>query len=317
MGKVNVVMYHYVRPVGRSRYPDIKALETEAFIKQLDFFQDNGFHFIRMEELIEAFFSLTPLPDKAVLLTFDDGYADHYDTVFPILSNRGIQGSFFIPGEILDGKTLLPVNEIHYILASVPDHGALKTELLSLMDHYRGNGSVFPENDELISGYEKPGKYDDPETVFIKKMLQSVLPEEVRDQIADRLFKKYLGITKEVLASELYINEHQIRHMKKSGMFIGAHGYHHYSLASVPEEEMKEDILRGLQCLDEWIDRDSWVMNYPYGSYNEKTEEFIRSEGAKLAITTKVGILDTDKDDPFNIPRLNTNDFPPVKRDFV
>ena len=36
--KLDIVMYHYVRPISKSRYPKIKGLELEAFKKQLDFF---------------------------------------------------------------------------------------------------------------------------------------------------------------------------------------------------------------------------------------------------------------------------------------
>ena len=311
MSKVNIIMYHYVRSIAGSRYPGIKGLETGDFIKQLDFLKENGFSFIRMEELIASYQESYVLPEKAVLLTFDDAYRDHFTEVFPILHERGIQGSFFVPGEVVDRKVVLPVNKIHFILAVENDHHHLKEELLKMLDQHRGREFDIPENGDLLKEYEKPGKFDDPETVFVKKMLQFVLPERLRDMLLESLFDKIVDVPEKVLWDELYLKDYQIKAMKKSGMFFGAHGYHHYHLGEAGHDEMKEDIIKGLQVIDSCIDRDSWVMNYPYGSYNDDVLQVIRSLGAKLAITTKVGVNDTKKDDAFHICRLNTNDFPP------
>lgn len=57
------------------------------------------FNPVTMEEVIAYYNESYELPDNAVLLTFDDGYIDHYTNVFPILNENGIQGSFFIPGK--------------------------------------------------------------------------------------------------------------------------------------------------------------------------------------------------------------------------
>ena len=50
---------------------------------------------IKMEDL-NNFFNGQSLPPKPLLLTFDDGYIDHY-TEIPFLLDQGIQGSFFSP----------------------------------------------------------------------------------------------------------------------------------------------------------------------------------------------------------------------------
>ena len=64
--------------------------------------------------------------------------------------------------------------------------------------------------------------------------------------------------------------------MKRHGMFIGLHGYDHYWLGKLPKEQMKKDLDKALDTLDEFIDRKRWVMNYPYGSYNQDVLDYIR-----------------------------------------
>ena len=63
--EVTVVMYHYVRDLKNSRYPNIKGLDIEKFKKQINFFKKN-YNFIRMEDLIEYYKSPNEkkLPEK-------------------------------------------------------------------------------------------------------------------------------------------------------------------------------------------------------------------------------------------------------------
>ena len=53
MSFINVVMYHYVRPINDSDYPNIKGLELEGFKRQLDFL-GSKFCFITAEDVVDA-----------------------------------------------------------------------------------------------------------------------------------------------------------------------------------------------------------------------------------------------------------------------
>ena len=52
--EVTVVMYHYIRDLKNSRYPNIKGLDIEKFKKQIKFFKEN-YNFVRIEDLIEYY----------------------------------------------------------------------------------------------------------------------------------------------------------------------------------------------------------------------------------------------------------------------
>ena len=81
--EVTIVMYHYVRDLEHSRFPAIKGLSVERFCRQLDHIQAR-YTPIAADDLMEA---LSPakkeLPTNPILLTFDDGYSDHFTNVFP------------------------------------------------------------------------------------------------------------------------------------------------------------------------------------------------------------------------------------------
>lgn len=315
MSELYISMYHYTRDLKHSRYPEIKGLDVKLFREQIAFMKSN-FNIVTMEQVLEAISTKDKLPEKALLLTFDDGYADNYNVAMPILEEYGVQGSFFIPGKTFTTHQLLDVNKIHYVLASANIYNLVE-DLKKEMDYYRGQEFQYTPTEELFAKYAVASRFDIKETVFVKQMLQTVLPEKLRNIISSKLFAKYVGVTEEQLAYELYMSEEQIRTMKRHGMFIGIHGYDHYWLGNLPVEQMENDISLALDALDEFVDRKQWVMNYPYGNYNKDVLAYISKQGACLGLTTEVRLADIDKDNPLELPRLDCNDFPPKSDNYL
>lgn len=315
MKNLYIAMYHYTRDLKHSRYPKIKGMDTSLFRQQIDY-MSTCFNIVTMEQVMDAVEGRLELPDKALLLTFDDGYIDNYTYAFPILEEFGVQGSFFIPGKTFTTHKLLDVNKIHYVLASA-NICDLVEDVKKEMDYYRGEGYDYASNEELFAQYAVANRLDSGETIFVKRMLQTVLPERVRGIISSNLFKKYVGVTEEQLAYELYMTEDQIRTMKRHGMFIGIHGNDHYWLGNLSTEQMKNDISMALDTLDEFIDKKHWVMNFPYGSYNQKVLDYIRSQGACVGLTTEVRVAEIGKDNALTLPRFDCNDFPPISKNYL
>ena len=129
---LTVVMYHYVRPISRSRYPGIKGLELELFREQLGYIARH-YTAVTMEAVVAAIRGEESLPSNAALLTFDDGYRDHHDFVLPLLVEKGLQGSFFVPAKPVVSKCVLDVNKVHFILASASDAGLVAAEMELMM----------------------------------------------------------------------------------------------------------------------------------------------------------------------------------------
>lgn len=314
MNQLKIVMYHYVRDLLHSRYPKIKGLDVNLFRQQIQFLKSN-FSIVTMEEVILACGGGQKLPENSVLLTFDDGYIDNYTYILPILEEFGVQGSFFIPGKTFTTHQLLDVNKIHYILASA-NISSLVEDVFERLNHYRGTEFSYPSNEELFYEYAVESRFDSKEIIFIKRILQTVLPEKLRNQISSDLFEKYVGVSEEQLAYELYMTKEHIKTMKCHGMFIGLHGYDHYWLGNLDRAKMQQDVDKALEVMDEFIDRNCWVMNYPYGNYNQDVLDYISSKGAVLGLTTEVEAAEIGKDQPLELPRLDCNDFPPKSQNY-
>jgi hypothetical protein len=215
-----------------------------------------------------------------------------------------------MPGKVIKEEKVLDVNKLHFLLASV-DIINLKDNVFSLLDYYRGREFEIPENGVLYAELASPGRFDNKDTVFIKRLLQHKLDENLRNFITDDLFRKFISISERAFSKELYMNMTQVKLMKNHGMYFGIHGYDHYWLGLLDDESMKRDVDMALDVFDEVLDKDNWVMCYPYGSYNTETLEYLRSIKCSLGFTTEVAVARFPTDKYLELPRLDTNDFPP------
>ena len=96
MNSLTIVMYHYVRELKHSRYPEIKGLTTDLFKEQIAYLK-KYYNPISAYDLMDAIYSGSDLPPKSLLLTFDDAYVDHFTEVYPVLDREKISGCFFPP----------------------------------------------------------------------------------------------------------------------------------------------------------------------------------------------------------------------------
>ena len=122
-------MYHYVRPIQNSEYPNLKGLELSSFKNQLDFFSKH-YKFITAEEVLMAADGLLNISENSIWLTFDDGYKDHFQYVLPELKSRNIQGSFFPIADASQNNLLPDVNAIQFIIQAINNDDLLYEVLL-------------------------------------------------------------------------------------------------------------------------------------------------------------------------------------------
>ncbi len=85
-GDFMVLSYHDVRDdPARDRVADAMTISTAELISQFSWLREHGYHPVSIDDLLMARDGGKPLPDKALLLTFDDGYLSTYTRVFPLL----------------------------------------------------------------------------------------------------------------------------------------------------------------------------------------------------------------------------------------
>ncbi len=303
-------MYHFVRDLEHSRYPEIKGLRLSEFKEQIDYIQRH-YTIVEMQEMIKAVESPNnSLPPRPLLLTFDDGYLDHFTNVYPLLEERGLQGCFFPPAKAILEHEVLDVNKIHFILASVEEKSKITDAMFSMMNEARGEYELEP-NEVFFRRLAQPNRFDTGEVIFIKRALQRDLPKAVRKIIVDKLFRKYVTADEASFAMELYVSVDQLKCMERNGMFIGSHGFDHVWLDTLEAKEQEKEVDKSLDFLETvGCETGQWAMCYPYGGYNDSLLSILRRRGCRIGLTPRVGIADLRSENPLVLSRLDTNDLP-------
>ena len=307
--RVTIVMYHYVRQLEGSRYPRIRALPLAAFHQQLDYIARH-YQVIGAAELVAAIRGGDPLPPAALLLTFDDGYADHFTHVLPELERRGWRGSFFPVADAVTRRRMLDVNKLHFVLAAAPDASRLAAEVL---DAVRANRSRLGLDEPAVYEARCRGdsRYDPPDVTLVKRMLQRELPAPLRTEITDDLFRRFVSGDEAAFADELYLSAGQLREMLDRGMHVGSHGATHRWMNTLTRDEQAQEIDASLRLLSELgAPTSDWVMCYPYGGYDASLLDVVQERGCAAGLAVRTAVAELGTDDPLALPRLDTNDLP-------
>ena len=96
--KVPIIMYHHIADPP-PRTDDIRrdlSLPPQLFERHLRYLVEAGYQPITLYQLARHLREGAPLPPRPIILTFDDGYRDHYTHAYPLLKEYGFVGTFFL-----------------------------------------------------------------------------------------------------------------------------------------------------------------------------------------------------------------------------
>jgi peptidoglycan/xylan/chitin deacetylase (PgdA/CDA1 family) len=126
---VPVLMYH---SVGAEKNNDA-VISRERFSEQMAFLHREQYNPITLDELYAYLAEKRPLPSKPIVLTFDDGYRDTYEIVYPILKQYGFRSTLFmIVSEIDQRLTLQELREMKAAGMEIASHSYTHRDLGSL-----------------------------------------------------------------------------------------------------------------------------------------------------------------------------------------
>lgn len=95
---IPVLCYHDVNPTTGNEL----LLHPNKFRKQMQYLKDHGYTPLSMDQLYSFLKEDGALPEKPVVLTFDDGYVGNYTYAFPVLKEFGFNATIFIISDCID-----------------------------------------------------------------------------------------------------------------------------------------------------------------------------------------------------------------------
>ena len=256
-------------------------IKLKTFESQLQLYK-KYFNLVSLDDFYQQKFN----NDKFnICLTFDDGFANNYKYVLPLLEQYQVPAAFFITGIRNEGYDIL------------------WNDILSVS--YRcGPSKIVFKNEVFVKGKDK--KYISSST---DKCLVDILrPTEFEDK-AELL--QILDPFKNTAESDywLQMTEEQIRILSGSKWAtIGSHGYYHNDLAKISIASAKEEIIQSKRYLETITGKEIKALAFPYGSYTKEVVNEAKNEGYLQLLVTDF-LFPDDPIDPTLRERLTINPF--------
>ena len=268
------VMYHYVRDPAARPQVGYRSMDPATFEAQLDSLcrirTPVGWPAVR-----DALEGRRALPSDAIMLMFDDGLADHHRQVLPSLAKRGIPGVFFVLARTAqDGLAL--GHRLH-VLGAVMGSAALRDAVMDGLDPITAARYRSLQSDLQTAGVADP---DDPWKRPLQRELEAAVEPILSDLIGERFGSEA------DLASELYLNAHQIRDLTLNGMALGGHGRDHPWLDFVGRQRIHTELEASRSFLAQFA-VGPWPFAYPYGGVPRGAGTIMHDAGFAAAFTAR------------------------------
>lgn len=254
------------------------------------------------------------IPRRAVVLTFDDGYADNLWNAKPILERWELPATVFVATgyvgqsrefwwDVLDRLLLHP--------GTLP--GTLDVRLNGRVYEWQlGESAIYTDNDCRRHSTWRAEGTDDPtprHTLYrsLHKLLQP-LPEIENRQILDQLLT-WSDASPEGRPGHRALSPDELISLEEGGLVeVGAHTVTHSFLSSFPAATQRNEITQGKFRLEEILGHSVSNFCYPYGAYTTETVALVKS----AAFTSACSCLQTvvgPGTDPFLLPRFQIGDW--------
>lgn len=117
---IPILLYHRV-----GSEVDDYTVTTTRFEKDMETLRWEGFNTLTLEQVKKHLQRAnSPLPEKPIIITFDDGYLDNYTNVFPILQKYSMKASFYIITGMVGLDDRLTISQIREMEAAGMDFGS-------------------------------------------------------------------------------------------------------------------------------------------------------------------------------------------------
>jgi peptidoglycan/xylan/chitin deacetylase (PgdA/CDA1 family) len=137
-----ILMYHHVVPaLPEDEFQATLSVTTDEFAAQAAYLKCAGYTAITMAQLFDAIDGKVALPERPVMLTFDDGNDDAYTQAYPVLRQHGLVGSFaVITGYIEAGGPFLTWAQI----------GEMSDAGMEMMSHSVSHSDLGASDDDTV-----------------------------------------------------------------------------------------------------------------------------------------------------------------------
>jgi peptidoglycan/xylan/chitin deacetylase (PgdA/CDA1 family) len=287
---LHILAYHRVLDDDHSTFPFDEAVistTTRTFRRQMEFVRRN-FNVISFRQLADLEDEKRQWPERALIITFDDGYRDNYTNAFPILKEMGFSATIFLAVGHISQAKLFWWDFIAYCFKQTP----LSSVTLPLF------------NSEPLSLADARARRKATDCVldWIKEV-----PEEVKSKFVATLAENLEVRLPENLATGVHLTWDEVREMVAGGLEFGSHTMTHPILSNVQPAQLAEEISESKKIMERELEREAIAFSYPVGgrtSFNEVVKDVVKKCGFRYAVSYREGVAKKTSD-PYSLPRIH------------
>ncbi|MDP3225707.1 MAG: polysaccharide deacetylase family protein [Rubrivivax sp.] len=282
-GRLSVLVLHRVLPGPDPLYPE--AIDAARFRQMCEWLR-SLFTVLPLDVAVQHLQSGS-LPERALAITFDDGYADNCEVAMPILRSLGMPATVFVTTGFLNGGCMW--NDI-------------------VVESFRRTWQDQVTLDDLLPA---PGLQSLLLTTptLRRAALESVIGAVKYLPAADRLdtvhrIARRLGVT---LPNDLMMSSAQVLALRQGGLQVGAHTVTHPILTTLPLDEARQEMQQSKTFLEQLLDERVGLFAYPNGKpgqdFDTRCVTLAKEVGFDAAVTTAPGAA-SSQTDLYQLPRF-------------
>jgi peptidoglycan/xylan/chitin deacetylase (PgdA/CDA1 family) len=290
-----ILTYHRIADLSTDLFYDpVISATPDSFRAQVEWLH-NRVRLLTLDELIDHVASGAPWREPVILLTFDDGYQDNFDLAAPILDERKVPATFFIPTAFLETPKLPWWDHVAYVIK--------QTRACRLILERDPNGGSPPLDIDLQATSR---------STAIMTIVRAFLDETIADEcwfLNQLTGRGMVEVDSEFLGRKLFMSWDHIQQLASSstGFAIGSHAHSHRKLAGLDDESQHRELADSKQMLEARLGRPIKTLAYPYGwpgTYTLITKALAAQAGYLLAFSSQPGINRLTGFDRYEVKRL-------------
>jgi peptidoglycan/xylan/chitin deacetylase (PgdA/CDA1 family) len=236
-----------------------------------------------------------PMPPRACLVTFDDGWWDNLKFAAPILRHERVPALLFVATDYVGTDRVFWQEQLAMLLFSAWRAGTRARELLQRF--------------QAVELLDLPESRARPAIRRIITSLKARSPAELADTItATARFLEETGIEVKPAATDRFLSWDEVKNLAtEAPVAIGSHCCSHIPLTKLDAEQ----VARELESSRERIRTEAAIvvqdLAYPNGDCDQQTLRLTAAAGYRMAFSTESGYA-TPGDNPHNLRRINIHE---------
>ncbi|PQJ85133.1 polysaccharide deacetylase family protein [Aliivibrio sifiae] len=256
----------------------IMEMAERDLVEFIKYSKNNGYEFISIDDVLSLDVGTN---NKCIVLTFDDGYVDFYDVVFPIIKEHRIPACLYFTSGYPDSKCIHSFGILEDHVRSLP---SLKFSIAN--KDYSLRAETKSEKREAI--------------YFLSNLVEELCDGNDSGKLLEIL--KLIGVDDEIINRRYSLNWRQVIELSNNELVtIGSHTVTHPRLSQLKSQNVEFELLESKRKLENVLGAEVKHFAYPYGDHNERVKAMVRKVGYSSAVT--VISRDVCNIDRFALPR--------------